>query len=117
MLTIRAMTAVKATQRFSLLIDLFEVVIRFIVLVQVADHLGGSQQAEVLANIPDLSKLSKLSKPSLGIWVSTMLLVIRLPWLSLYPRKALRLKSRKHTRSHTAIRRCNWLITLRGCGF
>ncbi len=64
------MTAVKATQRFSLLIDLFEVVIRFIVLVQVADHLGGSQQAEVLANIPDLSKLSKLSKPSLGIWVS-----------------------------------------------
>lgn len=55
------------TQRFSLLIELFEVVIRFIVLVEVADHLSGSQQAELLTKIPELSKLAK---PSLGIWVS-----------------------------------------------
>jgi CheY-like chemotaxis protein len=58
--------APNSTQRFSLLIELFEVVIRFIVLVQVADHLNGSQQAEVLAKIPELSKLSK---PALGDWV------------------------------------------------
>lgn len=55
------------TQRFSLLIELFEVVIRFVVLVQVADHLSSLQKAEVLTKIPDLSKLDK---PSLGIWVS-----------------------------------------------
>ena len=59
--------AANHTQRFSLLIELFEVVIRFIVLVQVADHLSGSQAAEVLAKYPELSKLSK---PSLGTWVN-----------------------------------------------
>lgn len=55
------------TQRFSFLIELFEVVIRFIVLVQVADHFSGSQQVELLAKVPELSKLSR---PSLGTWVS-----------------------------------------------
>jgi hypothetical protein len=55
------------TQRFSFLIELFEAVIRFIVLVQVADHLSSSQQEDVLAKIPELSKLSR---PSLGTWVS-----------------------------------------------
>jgi hypothetical protein len=55
------------TQRFSFLIELFEVVIRFIVLIQVADHLGGSQEADVLAKVPELSKLCR---PSLGTWVS-----------------------------------------------
>lgn len=55
------------TQRFSFLIELFEVLIRFIVLVQVADYLTGSQQAEVLVKLPELSKLSK---PSLGTWVN-----------------------------------------------
>jgi hypothetical protein len=55
------------TQRFSFLIELFEAVIRFIVLVQVADHLSGSQQVDVLAKIPELAKLSK---PSLGTWAS-----------------------------------------------
>jgi len=59
--------AANDTQRFSLLIELFEVVIRFIALVQVADLLGGSQQMEALAKIPELSKLSK---PSLGNWVN-----------------------------------------------
>jgi hypothetical protein len=55
------------TQRFSLLIELFEVVIRFIVLVQIADYLSGPQQSEMLAKIPEMSKLSK---PSLGTWVN-----------------------------------------------
>lgn len=55
------------TQRFSLLIELFEVVIRFVVLVQVADYTVGSHREEVLAKIPELSKLSK---PSLGHWVN-----------------------------------------------
>ena len=51
--------AANHTQRFSLLIDLFEVMIRFFVLVQLADYLSGPQQAEALAKIPDLSRLSK----------------------------------------------------------
>jgi hypothetical protein len=55
------------TQRFSFLIELFEVVIRFVVLVQVADHLSGTQQAAVMKEIPELSKLAK---PSLGTWIS-----------------------------------------------
>ena len=59
--------APNSTQRFSFLIELFEVVIRFIVLIQVADHLGGSQEADVLAKVPELSKLCR---PSLGTWVS-----------------------------------------------
>jgi hypothetical protein len=37
------------------------------VLVQVADYLGGGQQAEALASIPELSRLSK---PSLGTWAN-----------------------------------------------
>jgi hypothetical protein len=45
------------TRRFSLLIELFEVVVRF----------SSPQQAEVLAKVPELSKLDR---PSLGIWVS-----------------------------------------------
>jgi hypothetical protein len=55
------------TQRFSLLIELFEVVIRFLVLVQVADYSTGPQQLEVLTKIPELAKLSR---PSLGNWVN-----------------------------------------------
>jgi hypothetical protein len=59
--------AENSTLRFSLLIDLFDVLIRFVVLVEAADYLGSSQQAEVLAKVPELSKLSK---PSLGNWVN-----------------------------------------------
>jgi hypothetical protein len=55
------------TQRFSLLIELFEVVIRFLVLVLVADYFAGPQRVEVLAKIPELAKLSR---PSLGNWVN-----------------------------------------------
>jgi hypothetical protein len=59
--------AANHTQRFSLLIELFEVVIRFIVLAQIADYFNGPLQAEVLAKVPELSRLSR---PSLGNWVS-----------------------------------------------
>jgi hypothetical protein len=52
-----------------LLIDLLDAVVRFLVLVQVADYLNGPHQAELLSKIPELSKLSK---PSLGDWVNIL---------------------------------------------
>jgi hypothetical protein len=56
------------TQKYSLLIELFEVVIRFIVLVNLADYLNGRNAADtLLQQIPDIRKLSA---PSLGHWVS-----------------------------------------------
>jgi hypothetical protein len=55
------------TQRFSLLIELFEVVIRFLVLVQVADYLTPPRQMGIIDKIRELSQLSK---PALGTWVN-----------------------------------------------
>jgi hypothetical protein len=54
---------------FFLLLDLFDVVIRFIVLVQIADYMRGSPQSQtvVLAGNP---KLCKLGSPALGDWVN-----------------------------------------------
>jgi hypothetical protein len=59
--------APNSTQRFSFLIELFEVVIRFTVLVQIADVLSGYQSADILTKLPELAKLSR---PALGTWVS-----------------------------------------------
>jgi hypothetical protein len=55
------------TQRFSLLIELFEVVIRFLVLVQIADYLTRPRQMEIIDKFPEFSQLSK---PALGTWVN-----------------------------------------------
>jgi hypothetical protein len=56
------------TQRFSLLIELFEVVIRFIALVHLADYVNSRKQAAVVTEqVPDIKKLFA---PALGDWVS-----------------------------------------------
>jgi hypothetical protein len=56
------------TQKFSLLIELFEVVIRFIALVHLADYINNRRQAAVVAEqVPDIKKLFA---PALGDWVS-----------------------------------------------
>ena len=56
------------TQKFSLLIELFEVVIRFIALVHLADYINNRKQAAVVAEqVPDIKKLFA---PALGDWVS-----------------------------------------------
>jgi hypothetical protein len=56
------------TQKFSLLIELFEVVIRFIALVHLADYVNNRKQAAVVAEqVPDIKKLFA---PALGDWVS-----------------------------------------------
>jgi hypothetical protein len=54
------------TQKFSLLIELFEVAIHFIVLVYLADS-GSRNRPELLEKIPEIKKLYA---PSLGDWVS-----------------------------------------------
>jgi hypothetical protein len=56
---------------FNLLLDLFDVVIRFIVLVQIADHFRRSPQTAELDKYPALSELSK--PPTLGTWVELFL--------------------------------------------
>jgi hypothetical protein len=56
------------TQKFSLLIELFEVVVRFIALVHLADYVNNRKQAAVVAEqVPDIKKLFA---PTLGDWVS-----------------------------------------------
>ena len=56
------------TQKFSLLIELFEVVIRFIALVHLADYINNRKQAALVAEqVPDIKKLFG---PALGDWVS-----------------------------------------------
>ena len=56
------------TQNFSLLIEMFEVVIRFIALVHLADYTNNRKQAAVVAErVPDIKKLFA---PALGDWVS-----------------------------------------------
>jgi hypothetical protein len=64
----KMVNAPNSTQRFSLLIELFEVVVRFIVLVLLADYLNSPKEAEsVIQEIPDIGRLSA---PSLGDWVN-----------------------------------------------
>ncbi len=59
--------AANNTQKFSLLIELFEVVIRFIALVHLADYINNRKQAAVVAEqVPDIKKLYA---PALGDWV------------------------------------------------
>jgi hypothetical protein len=56
------------TQKFSLLIELFEVIVRFIALVHLADYINNRKQAALVAEqVPDLKKLFA---PALGDWVS-----------------------------------------------
>jgi hypothetical protein len=56
------------TQKFSLLIELFEVVVRFIALVHLADYINNRKQAVAVAEqVPDIKKLFA---PALGDWVS-----------------------------------------------
>ena len=57
------------TQRFSLLIELFEAVIRFLVLVLLADTMSGAESRDALTKVPDLARLAR---PSLGTWVSLL---------------------------------------------
>jgi N-6 DNA Methylase len=54
------------TQKFSLLIELFEVVVRFIALVHLADYINNRKQAVLVAQVPDIKKLFA---PTLGDWV------------------------------------------------
>ena len=55
------------TQKFSLLIELFEVVVRFIDLVHLADYINNRKQAVLVAEqVPDIKKLFA---PALGDWV------------------------------------------------
>jgi N-6 DNA methylase len=64
----KIVNAPNSTQRFSLLIELFEVVVRFIVLVNLADYLSSAKVAEAMVQeIPDIGRLSA---PTLGDWVS-----------------------------------------------
>jgi hypothetical protein len=56
------------TQKFSLLIELFEVAVRFIVLVHLADYVNSRRQAELIAE--QIPGVSKLYGPALGDWVS-----------------------------------------------
>jgi hypothetical protein len=62
----RLANAQRGLETFSLLLDFFEVVIRFIVLVQIADYMSSQQKAPLDVR----SGLSELSKPSLGTWVN-----------------------------------------------
>jgi hypothetical protein len=56
------------TQRFSLLIELFEVAVRFIALVHLADYVNNRKQPAVIAEqVPDIKKLFA---PALGDWVN-----------------------------------------------
>lgn len=56
------------TQKFSLLIELFEVVVRFIALVHLADYINNRKQAALVAEqVPDIKRLFA---PALGDWVS-----------------------------------------------
>ena len=63
-------SAANNTQRFSLLIELFEVVVRFIVLVILADYFDSPKEEETL--IREIPEISRLSAPSLGDWVSLL---------------------------------------------
>lgn len=56
------------TQRFSLLIELFEVVVRFIVLVILADYLTSPKEGQAM--IQEIPEIGRLSAPTLGDWVS-----------------------------------------------
>jgi hypothetical protein len=61
-------SAPTSTQRFSRLIDLFEVVVRFVTLVILADYLNGPNEREAM--IQEIPEIGRLSAPSLGDWVS-----------------------------------------------
>jgi hypothetical protein len=56
------------TQRFSLLIELFEVVVRFIALVHLADYINNRKQAALVAE--EVPEIKKLFAPALGDWVN-----------------------------------------------
>ena len=49
------------------MIDLFDVVVRFIVLVNLADYLSSRKEAEAM--IQEIPQIDRLSAPSLGDWV------------------------------------------------
>lgn len=55
------------TQRFSLLIELFDAVIRFLALVHLSDYVNNQRQAELIAD--QVPVVRKSSAPSLGDWV------------------------------------------------
>jgi hypothetical protein len=63
----KVVNAPNSTQRFSLLIELFEVVIRFVVLVNLADYINGRRRESLIAQIP---ACQKLYAPTLGDWVN-----------------------------------------------
>jgi hypothetical protein len=67
--------AANNTQRFSLLIELFDVVIRFVVLVVLADYLNSPKERKAL--IQEIPKIDRLSAPSLGDWVSLFKSLLR----------------------------------------
>lgn len=60
--------AANHTQRFSLLIELFEVAVRFVALVNLADYINGRKQASTVAE--QVPELKKLFAPALGDWVA-----------------------------------------------
>jgi len=56
------------TSKFSLIIELFEVIIRFLVLVNLADYTNRLKQIENISK--EIPLINKLKKPSLGDWVN-----------------------------------------------
>jgi hypothetical protein len=64
----KVVNAENNTQRFSLLIELFEVAVRFITLVNLADYVNNRRQAGVVAE--QVPAMRKLYAPALGDWVS-----------------------------------------------
>jgi len=56
------------TSRFSLIIELFEVIIRFLVLVNLSDYTNRLKQIENIKK--EIPFINKLKKPTLGDWIS-----------------------------------------------
>jgi hypothetical protein len=66
--------APNSTQRFSLMLELFEVAIRFVVLVQIADY--ASREPAILAS--SIPGLRKLYAPAVGDWVGMFRTFVKL---------------------------------------
>lgn len=64
----KVVNAANNTQRFSLLIELFEVTIRFVALVNLADYVNGRRQESVI--VDQVPACQRLQAPALGDWVN-----------------------------------------------
>jgi hypothetical protein len=64
------------TQRFSLMIELFEAVVKFIVLVNFSDYINKQRQEEKI--IQEIPNIGKLCMPSLGDWIQFFNALLRI---------------------------------------